>query len=334
MSKQNKDIYISLMNRIAFAMLVNQGLLLILSKGLEVLKNSILRGGDETEIIDAIFLSGECVAYFLAFVLPVILFNKMNKYSPKEIYEPREYEKKSSAYAIVLLGMGLAGTLCSSFINHVFINSIINYSEFSSQVFWNVELNKPYQIAFYVVSYAVIPALVEEILFRGTVCRVLCVYGKGTAVVISAVLFALMHTNIEQLLYTFVAGLFFGWLYVETKSVIFPILMHFLNNFISVMGEILYQNSAPTVYEAYNSLADIVILIIGLICCVVFLLFVKQGKIVFKKGIEMKPDENGNEAFPLTVGERASGFLSIGMLLFVAYCVGIMSYFIYLSVVL
>ena len=249
MSKQRKDIYISLINRIAFALLVNQGLLLVLSRALGFLKQFLLDNFGETDFVEIFVLFGECVTYFLTFVLPVVLFNKMNKYSQKEIYEPKESDKKTPLYATFLFGMGLAGILCASYVNYFLVNMFSNYSEFSSKMLWNVELNEPYQIVFYIVSYAIIPALVEEILFRGTVCRSLRIYGKGTAVVISAVLFALMHTNVEQLLYTFVAGLFFGWIYVETKSVKLPILLHFLNNFISVIEEILYQNSKPVVYE-------------------------------------------------------------------------------------
>ena len=334
MAKQSKDIYISLMNRIACAMLVNQGLLLILSRALKLLKQVLLQNFSESDFINIIILSGECVTYFLSFVLPVVLFNKMNKYSQKEIYEPKENDKKSPLYATLLFGMGLAGISCSSIVNYFLVNLFTNYSEFSNQNLWNVELIKPYQIVFYIISYAIIPAFVEEILFRGTICRVLRIYGKGTAVIISALLFALMHTNIEQLLYTFVAGLFFGWIYVETKSIIAPILLHFVNNLISVVKEILYQNSSPIVYETYSSLAALFVLIFGLISCVGFICYIKKHKITFKKGIEMKPDENGNEVLSLSIGDRISGFFTTGMSFFVAYSVIMMSYFIYMSVVL
>lgn len=334
MAKQRKDIYISLMNRIALVMLINQGLLLVFSQALDYLKLILVNSFGENDFVDITLLFGECVTYFFAFVLPTVLFNKMNKYSQKEIYEPKDSDKKTPLYAVLLLGMGLAGILCSSLVSNFLINSLTDYSEFSSQAFWSVELKKPYQIAFYIVSYAIIPAFVEEILFRGTVCKSLQIYGKGTAVVISATLFALMHTNIEQMLYTFVAGLFFAWLYVETKSVKAPILLHFVNNFISVVREILYQNSRPVVYEIYTSLADFVVLICGLICCIGFICYIKKHKITFKKGIEMKPDENGNEVLSLSISDRISGFFSVGMLIFVAYSVFMMSYFIYMSVVL
>ncbi|MBO5715735.1 MAG: CPBP family intramembrane metalloprotease [Clostridia bacterium] len=324
MAKQSKDIYVSLINRIAFVMLLNQGLLLLLSRFLNVIKN----------IPDVAYLLLECVVYFLSFVLPVVLFYKMNKYSQKEIYEPKESDKKSPLYTIILFGMGLVFIYGSSFVNYFLVNLFTDYSKFSSEMLWYVELKHPYQIIIYFISYAIIPALVEELLFRGTVCRSLAIYGKGTAVVVSAVLFALMHTNIEQILYTFVAGLFVGWLYVETKSILAPILLHFVNNSISVIGEILYQNSSPLIYETYISLTDTITLLIGLLSCVGFLAFIKKHKITLGKKIEMKSDENGNEVLSLSVSERISGFFSFGMVIFVIYCVAIMSYYVYLSVIL
>ena len=72
----------------------------------------------------------------------------------------------------------------------------------------------------------------------------------------------------------------------------------------------------------------------GLLSCVGFLCLYKKKIISFKKGIEMKPDENGNDVLPLSVNERISGFFSVGMIIFVVYCVAIMSYYVYLSVVL
>ena len=334
MVKQRKDIYISLMNRIACVMLINQGLLLVLSRVLEYINLVLVNNFGQNDFVNIFALSCECVNYFLAFIVPVILFNKMNKYSQKEVYEPKDNDKKTPLYAVLLLGIGLAVILCSSFVNHYLINLFTDYSDFSSKMFWSVELNKPYQIVFYIVSYAIIPAFVEEILFRGTVCRSLTIYGKGTAVVISATLFALMHTNIEQMLYTLVAGLFFGWLYVETKSILAPILLHFLNNAISVVGDVLYQNCSPTVYEAYISITNTLTLLVGLLSLIGFLGYVKKHKIAFKKEIEMKPDENGNKVLSLSISERISGFFSVGMVIFVIYCFAIMSYYVYLSVIL
>ena len=75
-------------------------------------------------------------------------------------------------------------------------------------------------------------------------------------------------------------------------------------------------------------------LCIGLLSLIGFLCLYKNKIISFKNALEMKPDENGNEVLPLSVSERISGFFSAPMVIFIVYCVAIMSYYVYLSVIL
>lgn len=332
MTKQNKQVYASLINRIAIVMLINQLLLLTLGfllSQLEVLytSNSI---GNST-INNVVFGMGECVVYFISLVLPVALFNKMNKNADREIYEPVECEKMPHWAFTCVCGMCIGAIILTAYVNHVIVNAFIDYSEFTQEHFWSFELKYDYQIVIYLIRVAIIPAVVEELLFRGTVCKNLTVYGKGTAVVVSAVLFALMHTNVEQLLYTFVAGLFFGWLYVESKSIIFPTILHFLNNLIPAVGEIINQNAKPSIYNAYSIYTDIAIWVFAFISLVGYLIYIfKKGRIINK--LILKPDENGNEVAPLSVSERAAGFFSPAMILFAVYSVIVMAYYVYLSI--
>ena len=83
----------------------------------------------------------------------------------------------------------------------------------------------------------ILPAVLEEAVFRGCVLRVLRPYGDGFAVVISAILFGLMHGNIRQIPFATLVGLILGWLYVTTNSIFWPMLIHFINNALSVIME-------------------------------------------------------------------------------------------------
>lgn len=330
MNKQNKKIYTALMNRIAIALMLNQGLITILGTVLSKLeaKNTAL-GGENG--LDLLFRLGECIVYFASFVLPVMLFNELNKNADREIYEPLESPKASLIETIMMMGISLGAITLSAYANYYIVNAFWDYSEFTQQFFWSVELKYTYQIIIYFIYSAIIPALVEELLFRETVCRVLTVYGKGTAVVASAALFALMHSNVEQLLYTFVAGLLLGWIYVETKSIVFPILLHFVNNGISSLDAIIYEKCSSEVYNAYSSYSSIFIWIFMFISLAVFLIkIIKKGSFIQK--LTLKPDENGNEVAPLTISERITGFFSLGISLFTMYSIAMMVYFIYLCV--
>ncbi len=314
------------MNRIAIALILNQGILTVLAFLLSLVEKAF----EKSEALDLFIRLGECVVYFVSFVIPVMLFNKMNKNAEKEIYEPVESKKAGLFEALTMLGVGLGAILLAAYANFFIVNAFIDYSEFTQEHFWSVELDHTYQMIIYFIYSAIIPALVEELLFRGTICRVLTVYGKGTAVVASAALFALMHSNVEQLFYTFVAGLLLGWLYVETKSLVFPMLLHFLNNGISSFADIIYEVGDTTVYNAYTSYSDLTVWAVTFISLLVLLCQIyKKGSFIEK--LRMKPDENGNEVAPLTLGERVSGFFSVGIILFTAYSVFVMIYYVYLS---
>ena len=85
------------------------------------------------------------------------------------------------------------------------------------------------------VSTAVLPALVEEMVFRGYILGGLRPQGDGLAIVFSAVFFGLLHGNLLQIPFAFILGLIFGYLTVQTGSIWPAVLLHFLNNAFSVV---------------------------------------------------------------------------------------------------
>ena len=82
---------------------------------------------------------------------------------------------------------------------------------------------------------AIIPALLEEIAIRGVLLQPLRRFGDKFAIFVSALIFALLHGNMVQVPYTIVAGIYFGYVAVATGSLWPSIILHFLNNFYSVI---------------------------------------------------------------------------------------------------
>ena len=76
----------------------------------------------------------------------------------------------------------------------------------------------------------------EELLFRGLVLRSLEGYGKRFAIVVSALLFALIHGNLLQLPFAFLTGLVLGYVALEHHFG-WAVLLHMLNNL--VMADLL-----------------------------------------------------------------------------------------------
>ena len=56
-------------------------------------------------------------------------------------------------------------------------------------------------------------------------------YGEKTAMVFSALTFALFHMNLFQFFYAFGMGLIFAYVYLRTRRLRYPVLMHMIINF-------------------------------------------------------------------------------------------------------
>ncbi len=83
------------------------------------------------------------------------------------------------------------------------------------------------------VFSCLIPAFFEEWLVRGGVLGILAGHG-GAGIVICAVLFALMHTDVTKLPYALFSGLFITALVYLTECIYLGMLLHFLNNLTSL----------------------------------------------------------------------------------------------------
>ena len=86
-----------------------------------------------------------------------------------------------------------------------------------------------------VATVCVLPAMFEELFFRGAVLEHLSVAGYVPATIISAMSFALAHFSSVRFPFAFIAGLFFGALYAITGSVKYTIAAHFACNFTSFL---------------------------------------------------------------------------------------------------
>lgn len=94
---------------------------------------------------------------------------------------------------------------------------------------------------------ALIPALVEEYAFRGVLLQPLRAWGDWFAIIVSAILFGLMHANMTQVPFAVIAGLALGFAGVVTGSLWTGVCIHFLNNLSSVVYSVLLT----TPYENY-----------------------------------------------------------------------------------
>lgn len=92
---------------------------------------------------------------------------------------------------------------------------------------------------------ALLPPIVEEMVFRGCVLRSLLQWKpqmRWLMIALSALVFALIHMNPAQLPHTFLIGLLLGWMYMRTGSIIPGVAYHWANNTAAYVMFHVYHN--------------------------------------------------------------------------------------------
>lgn len=120
-------------------------------------------------------------------------------------------------------------------------------------------MENPLDLLLNLLIIAVIPALGEELLFRGVIQKL---FSKMTnsvhwGIVITAFLFAALHMQFFGLLPRMVMGILFGYLLIWTKSLWVPIVAHLINNGLAVIASyFINKGSLPKTIEHVGSGSD------------------------------------------------------------------------------
>ena len=92
------------------------------------------------------------------------------------------------------------------------------------------------QFTINLIMIAIIPAIGEELLFRGVIQRIFCEWtgNKHVGIIIAAIVFSAFHLQFYGFLPRLAMGIFFGYLFLWSGSLWLPILAHFVNNGLAV----------------------------------------------------------------------------------------------------
>ena len=165
------------------------------------------------------------VVYALAFLLPasVALYVNRRELSPNRFIR---LGKRAAILSIPLVPI----TIFLVVITSVFTTLILNYFGISEVV--TLQGSLPVAI----VIYALLPTFFEEIIFRYLPLRLMSHISARYTVMLSALLFAVAHLNPFHIAYAFVAGAMFMMLDIMADSVIPSMVIHFINNALSVVS--------------------------------------------------------------------------------------------------
>ena len=137
-----------------------------------------------------------------------------------------------------------------------------------------------FEMILVVLVVALVPAICEEAFFRGFVQKSFELTIKPFwAIFITSFAFALYHFNPYGFLALLLLAMFLGFSVYQSKSILVPMILHFLNNFVSIVmyfidgGEGLSNTEVVTQEEFYFNLISLILLSIIFF---LFLFFVKK----------------------------------------------------------
>lgn len=172
----------------------------------------------------------------ILFGLSVLLFSVMTKNKPRDTFKFFGYKKISAKAVLISIGIGVIVYFLNVFVASFFnvLLALFGYSSSSSSItpssypFWLFLVN--------VLVSAVLPGICEETAHRGLLLKGLSGHGQKTALILSSLLFGLMHMNIDQFFYATLIGFLVGYLALICDSIYPAMIIHFMNNFLSTFA--------------------------------------------------------------------------------------------------
>ncbi len=98
------------------------------------------------------------------------------------------------------------------------------------------------------ILIALLPAIGEELVFRGVVQQQLQrrIASPWLAIVLASAIFSFIHFQFEGFLPRLLLGILLGWLYRRCQNLWVPVAAHFVNNAAQVVGQFLYSREIST----------------------------------------------------------------------------------------
>jgi membrane protease YdiL (CAAX protease family) len=148
---------------------------------------------------------------------------------------------KNYFISLFLLKVDFIKVFLIACVSSIFALLILDSQEFLFD-FVNLKLPKDYgiylsdyKILIGFIFYATLPAIVEEIFFRGFIFdKLKLIYSVKNSIIISSILFYLMHLvygTFLSFLYILPLGIFLGYLKTKYHNLLYPIAAHLIYNF-------------------------------------------------------------------------------------------------------
>lgn len=210
----------------------------------------IIVAGGPFSILIRLFTENGLILYTVGF-LPALLYlllkgRETGKGEGAVEFPLERYGKDSfpRVFATVFI-LGFSTVLLSIILDPLF--SFVEIPDSLVEALYKPMVEKPF---WNVITVAIAAPLIEEFFVRGVIMRgMLHHLSPAKAIIWSAFIFALIHLNLYQAIGAFSFGIFLGWVYYKSGSLLYCIVVHSVNNTLAAAMLFIFPEPDVTLYD-------------------------------------------------------------------------------------
>lgn len=219
---------------------------------------------------------GTAIIQLMIVAVPLALTWYM-KSDVKILFSLQKPEKKTIVGSILLY----IGTYLVMFMLSIVLSKLLPSHLEGLEMAFEEMMKQPFVLLVLVI--AVMPAIGEELLFRGLVFGSMRQkYKVAWAIFLSALFFGAYHTNLVKLIPTGLLGACFAYIVYKSGSIFISMFLHFTNNFLSVIAmkypETMEKVLPFMVKEELSTIELMIMLVLGIVFVAAGLFLINRKK--------------------------------------------------------
>jgi membrane protease YdiL (CAAX protease family) len=278
-------LYILVIGGLIFLVFLIAGLF-IFDPDPDILKNPLLMADKKNVLFLQYLLISQHVSLFI--IPGIILIFKLKQPSQKSFPELKIPDITDVIYVLILAFClfpvtGITGELNSRMNLPEWLSGVENWmksKENMAERLFEVVLSQdnPGSIAVNCIMIAVLPAIGEELIFRGIVQRILTkMFRSGhLAVWVTAFVFSALHFQFYGFVPRFILGLVFGYLFLWSGILWLPVIAHFINNAVSMIGAYIQSPEQSFLQNEYSVWGQLIVLLLPVIAITIILIYFRK----------------------------------------------------------
>lgn len=155
---------------------------------------------------------------------------RLKRKQEKETYSPPNFAWNDTLLIVLLVGLTISiqlGVITP-------LNSLIPMPDSFKSLF--EQLSKDMLLPGTMLATAILAPILEEYVFRGVILDgLLKRFSPQKAIIVSSILFGVVHLNPWQFIAAFTLGVLMGWIFYKTKNLLLCMIIHFANNSFAVL---------------------------------------------------------------------------------------------------